>query len=74
VNSEPLISANESGSDESSSDNDSYASADYFDTDDELNNIAGGSEKIVTLGHTVALNDVKINLCYDSGAAFSLIH
>jgi hypothetical protein len=76
ASSDPHISAR-TGSDEygSGSDTESYKSADFYDTDEELGNIAASSESnIVMLGHTVSIGNKNVNLCYDSGAAFSVIH
>jgi hypothetical protein len=78
ASSDPHISAR-TGSDGSGSgsDTESYKSADFYDTDEELGNVAvaaGSENNIVVLGHTVSIGNKKVNLCYDSGAAFSVTH
>jgi hypothetical protein len=75
VSSGPFVSAR-TGSDDCGSgfNTESYKSANFYDADEELENYAASSENIIMLGHTVTLGNKNINLCYDSGAAFSVIH
>jgi hypothetical protein len=71
VSSDPHISAR-TGSDDcgSGSYTESYKSADFYDTDEELGNVAASSENIVMLGHTVTIGNKNVSLCNETGAAF----
>jgi hypothetical protein len=76
ASSDPHISTR-TGSDDygSGSDTESYKNADFHDTDEEPGNYAASSEiDIVMLGHTISIGNKNIKLCYDSGAAPSVIH
>jgi hypothetical protein len=50
----------------SGSDTESYASADLYDTDEELGNVAAATDSeasTVMLGHTVSIGDKKVKMC-----------
>jgi hypothetical protein len=81
ASSEPIENANESESgksksesNESVSESDLFSNADYYGTDYDLDNIAGSSVKILMLRNTVAINNGKVYVCYDSSSAFTVIH
>jgi hypothetical protein len=45
----------------------------YYDSDNEFDNMAQDLDKIVMICHSVTIQDEKINVCYDYGAAFSVL-
>jgi hypothetical protein len=59
--------------DESDSDDDIYEDANYYDSDSENINMAHDLNKIIMICQTISIKDKKVNVCFDYGAAFSML-
>jgi hypothetical protein len=60
--------------DESDSENEIFEDANYYDSDSEFINMAQDLDKIIMLCQTVTIQNEKVNVCYDYGAAFSMLN
>jgi hypothetical protein len=58
---------------EDDSDDDVYEDADYYDSDSEYVNTAHDLDKTIMICQTVCIKDKKVNVCFDYGAAFSML-
>jgi hypothetical protein len=62
------------GNDDGSySENDVYEDANYDDSDSEYINTAHDLNKIIMICQTISIQDKKVNVCFDYGAAFSML-
>jgi hypothetical protein len=60
--------------DESDSEDEIFEDAYYYDSDSEYINTAQDLDKIVMLCQTVTIQKENVNVCYDYGAAFSMLN
>jgi hypothetical protein len=60
--------------DDSDSDDDIYEDANYYDSDSEYVNTAHDLDKTIIFCQTVCIKDKKVNVCFDYGAAFSMLN
>jgi hypothetical protein len=58
---------------ENVSDDDVYEDANYYDSDSEYVNTAHDLNKTIMICQTVCIKDKKVNVCFDYGAAFSML-
>jgi hypothetical protein len=58
---------------ESDSDDDIYEDANYYDSDSDYINTAQDLNKTIMICQTVSIQDKKVNVCFDYGAAFSML-
>jgi hypothetical protein len=58
---------------ESNSEDEIFEDANYYDSDSEFSNTAQDLNKLVMLCQTVSIQNENVNICYDYGAAFSML-
>jgi hypothetical protein len=59
---------------EDKSDDDIYEDVNYYDSDSEYVNTAHDLNKTIMICQTVCIKDKKVNICFDYGAAFSMLN